>query len=256
MPSYYAEFKHFNVFSKQVDLIAQTITSYLKDKGIESNRNFRFLDIGANDGELTDKVVDILRGFGKMPDVTALEPDKETYRKLKHKPYNLVKSRLEDWLAIENSTTFDLVLCSHILYHIPEEKWGEITDGLRRRLNNNGNLMVVLDSDDSSIYRFGNSLKLPTQIRDFGKLVFAQDYQRRLEEKNIPYDQRTINSLMEIPSYEEMISILAFLYRTQQAEIEKNADKVKEFMNKFKIKHTSVFDWRQEMFIVSTPNPS
>lgn len=251
MTFYYQEFRNIVKYTGQIDLIAQAMGSYLLDKGITSREDFSFLDIGANDGELTDKVVKILSKLGKTIDVTALEPDKEPYDQLRKKPYRSLNISLEDWLGTDNHTAFDLILSSHILYHVPKERWATLTGALRQRLNGTGRLTVVLDSNDTEIYQLKDSLQLQTQIKDYGEQVFATDFQKTLEDGNVPYSQRTINSLIEVSSYQEMVRILSFLFRTQKEEIERNKDEVMRFIEIFKAKDCSVFDWRQEMFIVA-----
>lgn len=251
--SYYPEFGDILRYLRQD--IAREISAYFRDKGITVNRDFRFLDVSANDGQLTDKVTQGVAELMSIPfkdlDVTALEPDTEAYAKLRERNYRALNATLEDWIERTDDQNFDLILCSHVFYHIPKEKWKEITNSIRQRLNDDGNLIIVLDSKDSEIYRFRDKLELPFQ-GDFGEYVFAQDYERMLEDYNITYAQRTINSSIEIPSYQDMVRFLAFVYRTTQLDIEKNEDKVKSFMRKFKTKDAySVLDWKQKMFVIN-----
>jgi len=255
--SYYNEFKSLRKYTGQMDLIAGAIDTYFQDNGLPDKKEFRFLDIGANDGKLTEKVEDIIFKKGKNVITTAIEPDKVPFSHLpKTQSRRNLNMDLESFLDV-NNCSYDVILASHMLYHISQDDWVPLTDKLVDILNPKGKLFVTLDSSDSDIYRFIEQSGLAKSKRDFGELVFSQDYERVLQQQRIYYEKRIISSTIKVPHKNMIDDVLrfnlGFLSRSDQKEIVKRQHEIDQWMKEHTSKPgISTFSWQQAMFILGS----
>ncbi len=102
--------------------------------------NVSVLELGADNGTLIKK----LKKFKNISHVTAIEPNKEMHERL-----SKVSSRVcSDLSELSESETFDLVICIHVLDHIPEIS--EYLEELGKRIKKDG-LIFGIVHDESSI---------------------------------------------------------------------------------------------------------
>lgn len=65
----------------------------------------------------------------------------------------VIISPIEDLVFDER---FDVILFSHVLYYLPEEKWLEVCTKLHSMLSQRGELLIVLNSDSGDWWRIVN----------------------------------------------------------------------------------------------------
>jgi SAM-dependent methyltransferase len=113
-------------------------------------RRERFLDIGAGGGHLT---IPIAQQFG-LTDVVEPNPCQA----------DLIHRRCPDFQVYNNSwmdvdldnERFDLILCSHVLYYIPDVTWLQTIAKMYRHLSPGGCLVIVLQSPLGEVADFFN----------------------------------------------------------------------------------------------------
>jgi ubiquinone/menaquinone biosynthesis C-methylase UbiE len=144
------------VFLHQLDLF----TSCSTEKGIELvvlgeliaklPRRKAFLDIGAGEGALTVPVSQMFES------TTVVEPNPLMAARF-HKRYPEFRVFGCRWESVDLSEErFDLVLCSHVLYYIPEGTWESVIRKMYSFLAPGGCLAIVLQSPLGQVATFFN----------------------------------------------------------------------------------------------------
>lgn len=103
-------------------------------------RHESFLDIGAGNGILT---LPLAKTFRR---VVAVEPNPILAANLKSRAPEL--HVLQDtWQNVDmGSALFDFILCSHVLYHLPEAEWMRQIDHMYEHLRPGGQMALILQS--------------------------------------------------------------------------------------------------------------
>lgn len=115
------------------EYIRQNIFPYI-DKG-------NFLDVGAGPGFVTQEFVEAFDW------TIALDPNPcyaKNYRNLSNN-YGEFKNQNFEFAAFDRR--FDFILCSHVLYHIPQRNWKKFVQKMRHLLTKNGRALVVIIGD-------------------------------------------------------------------------------------------------------------
>lgn len=139
--------RQFALFVNSTDEKKQQIETIL---GIlrRLKRKEDFLDVGAGSGEITAAVSE---WFGRT---TVIEPSADQVRRLSRRfpGFRIFPDTVDG--ADLGDEKFDLVLCSHVLYYIPEARWGSVVDGLFFRLREEGKMVVALQSSEGDTADF------------------------------------------------------------------------------------------------------
>lgn len=146
--------RHFQLFrdvylacSDEKQKLKIFLEDYLQNKKIHS-----FLDVGAGSGEITAVVAK------KAKEVTCVEMLEDLCAAIKQKiPHAKVFNGSIDE-ALFSESTFDFILCSHVLYYIPLNRWNEILTKIFSWAKPKGQVMIILNSVDSDWYRFSKEL--------------------------------------------------------------------------------------------------
>jgi len=128
MVNYYREFSHFKRYTGQVDSVADTVGKLPLMRG----QSFIFLDVGSNDGELTERVMRLIPA--QQVKVYAIEPDADSFERLAKRfsgnpDVHPAYQKFQDWLSVFgplNKNKVDLILNSHTFYHFPRGEWKNI----------------------------------------------------------------------------------------------------------------------------------
>lgn len=105
-----------------------------------------FVDAGAGDGKITARLA------ARFARTIAIEPNpwlRETLARA-FKPDALLPQGI---LEAEPGDPADLVLCSHVLYHVPEDQWPECMRRMASWLTGEGTLAVVLENPRNDVMR-------------------------------------------------------------------------------------------------------
>ncbi|HOW56943.1 MAG TPA: class I SAM-dependent methyltransferase [Smithellaceae bacterium] len=109
-----------------------------------------FLDIGAGGGDLT---IPISQSFSET---TIVEPNEKQveYFKRRCPQFNIFNN---SWDKINLAgKRFDFILCSHVLYYIPEGRWLTTIKKMYDHLHQGGRIAIVLQSPVGEVARFFN----------------------------------------------------------------------------------------------------
>ena len=111
----------------------------------------RFLDIGAGGGHLT---IPIAQQFGMT---AVVEPNIRQADILRRRcPGFQVYNGC--WMEVDlHDEPFDLILCSHVLYYIPEGTWMQTVEKMYHHLSPGGCLVIVMQSPLGEVADFFNS---------------------------------------------------------------------------------------------------
>lgn len=144
--------KAFSTFIKSTDQKenAKTwITDYLN--GLDTKYNA--IDAGAGNGVLTAILAK------HFETVQAVEPNETLLPELATAGKNVAildQSILEAMLP---QASADLVLCSHVLYYIPQSEWDEIMKRLLYWTRPGGRIIIILQAEDTDCMKFFKKLR-------------------------------------------------------------------------------------------------
>ncbi|MDO8871519.1 MAG: class I SAM-dependent methyltransferase [Methanoregula sp.] len=114
-------------------------------------RRERFLDIGAGGGHLT---IPIAQQFG-MTTIVEPNPCQAEIFQRRCPDFRIYNNC---WIDIDlGDKRFDLILCSHVLYYIPEGIWMQTVEKMYRYLSPDGCLIIVMQSPLGEVADFFNS---------------------------------------------------------------------------------------------------
>ncbi|MGV8078525.1 MAG: class I SAM-dependent methyltransferase [Syntrophales bacterium] len=141
-------------YRRQLALFVQSCT----EKGIELVRigeliaglgqRRSFLDIGAGGGDLT---IPVSSSFEKT---TVVEPNELQARRLQQRcPSFRVINECWDRIAL-GPERFDFILCSHVLYYIPEGAWLSTIEKMHTHLESGGCIAIVIQSPMGEVAEF------------------------------------------------------------------------------------------------------
>ena len=112
----------------------------------------RFLDIGAGGGHLTAPVAQ------QFEQTTIVEPNQKQADMFcrRHPDFRIHNT---SWTDVDlDDERFDLILCSHVLYYIPEGAWLATIEKMYRHLSDDGCIIIVVQSPLGAVARFFSSL--------------------------------------------------------------------------------------------------
>lgn len=270
-PSYYKEFKFFcSIYKGRENQLSHAIIKNLPTRLEDDKKTYRILDVGSSDGALIENLIDKLSTQLKTKiEIIALEPDQETFSHLREKfekvscvktgwSVDCLLTNLEDYLSKRKYLhKFDLILCSHVFYHLKPSQWNNIILTFQKRLEKKGKIVVILDSYGSPIYKFKKEIVPFFQenyASSFGNEISAEMFMNFIHEKNIEYHNKIIKSHIIIPinsKVENLIRLLTFLFRHNFNLKNKDMLKIMQFANKYINGKFYIFPWRENIFTIS-----
>lgn len=144
------------VYRKQLDLFIRSSTDKRLElvkigeiiAGLRHRR--RFLDVGAGSGDLT---IPLAQTFHET---TIVEPNTSQIEFLRRR-YPHFRLHNATWADAElGADRFDFILCSHVLYYMDEINWMPAIDKMRAHLEQDGRLVIVLQSPIGELADFYN----------------------------------------------------------------------------------------------------
>lgn len=170
-------------------------------------REFRLLDLGSGEGSLLQGVCEKLatdspaiRAGRQHLRVDCVEPNPAAQAKLREFKrwakergiaVHLHPLTLQQALG-RMKGRFHAVTCCHTLYFVPPAQWPRVIENVRSRLTPNGKAFINLVSSTSDVYRLGQTVQARasqplTSTDENGRLLFAEDLRRVLNESQTPY---------------------------------------------------------------------
>ncbi|MPR35942.1 class I SAM-dependent methyltransferase [Salmonirosea aquatica] len=157
------------------------------------------IDAGAGNGVLT-KI--LARHFDK---VLAVEPNEALLAELATAGENV---EVIDQPIAEGTlpgTVADLVLCSHVLYYIPQSQWDGILHQLLSWTKPGGRIVVILQAEDTDCMNFFRKLR----NEEFPIMHFMEEFSRTGTAQSVDVFRQT--STIRCRSEEDLELILEFL---------------------------------------------
>jgi SAM-dependent methyltransferase len=182
------------------------------------------LDVGSGPGMVARRLAP---HFGSL---TLLEPNKEQLQGFDLPGARLINNTLEGY---STDKRYDLVLCSHVLYHFPVPQWGNVVDRLLSLTNPGGFTLIALGSVG------GHNYELHRDFTDnviTSSQLIEQLQARGLQHEVIP----TVNSF-SAATFDEMYTLCCFFVLedcfTREQLVAMSEDQLREVEEKI-IKHT------------------
>jgi SAM-dependent methyltransferase len=151
------------------------------------------LDVGAGPGTVARRLAP---RFGSL---TLLEPNREQLAGFELPGVEVLHDTLERFRA---SRTYDVVLCSHVLYHVPIPEWGGFVDRLLALVEPGGFCVIVLGAANGQNYELH---------RDFTRTVItSEQLLAALKQKQLPHEVVRVTNGFFASSFEEMYTLCRF----------------------------------------------
>ncbi|PTL85711.1 bifunctional 2-polyprenyl-6-hydroxyphenol methylase/3-demethylubiquinol 3-O-methyltransferase UbiG [Vitiosangium sp. GDMCC 1.1324] len=152
------------------------------------------LDVGAGPGTVARRLAPL---FGSL---TLIEPNPDQLRGFELAGAKIFHGLLEHYASPEQ---YDLVLCSHVLYHVPLADWGGYIDRLLALTRPGGACLLVLGAARGQSYQMHCDFA-PTE-------AVSERLIQLLKEKRIPHEVAAAMNGFSASSFEEMYTLCRFL---------------------------------------------
>jgi 2-polyprenyl-3-methyl-5-hydroxy-6-metoxy-1,4-benzoquinol methylase len=171
-----------------IDYLVDFISSNLITKGEPQGS---FLDIGPGPATITER----LSKFFKT--TTVIEPNKVFAPIFDDKGF---VSYLANFQDITINLQYDIVLCSHVLYHVPQTEWAPFLEKLHGLIRSGGYGVVTMVAPAGK--RHALMLSINPDYSNGEKVAKA------LKELNIPYELVRVQSTFNVPDYEDFRALV------------------------------------------------
>ena len=128
-------------------IVSGLIHDLIKNKPIEDA-----LDIGTGPGLITKPLYDASKSL------TLIEMD-AGYADTLRKKFPKANLRVGSFLDFNFRHEFDVILCSHVLYYVPEDRWLEIFKKFISWLREGGRVLCVINIDKGDWWKVVNEFK-------------------------------------------------------------------------------------------------
>ena len=174
----------------------------------------KILDIGTGNGEYLHLTLAKISGLQKY-DLTLLEPSEDLSTQLQSrfegivgkKQIHVATSTLTDFISEDK---FDIILASHLFYHLPRRNWAVDLSRMVSLLKPGGVLIIVLREKDDA-YTFKTQFK-PLLFSSFTRALLLDDVLETLP-GNVEIEKYLAASELNIPyksNEDDTISIIEF----------------------------------------------
>ncbi|RKH27905.1 class I SAM-dependent methyltransferase [Corallococcus praedator] len=152
------------------------------------------LDVGAGSGKVAERLAP---HFGSL---TLLEPNPEQIAGFHHAK---AKVRHESLAHFESQDRYELVVCSHVLYHVPVAEWCAFIDTLLSFVRPGGACLIAMAAGRGPTYEL---------CRDFSEtLLFSEAVIAEVQRMRLPHEVFATMSGFVAQSFEEMYTLCRFL---------------------------------------------
>jgi len=227
--------KGFEYNNKDTETPFETFLRYTDEKNKSSEILARtlslivhtsILDIGTGNGQCLEMTLSKIKNPANNR-LILLEPSADLVKQLKNRfsaqDVTIINSELNDFSTDER---FDIVLASHLFYHIPRPEWPSQLLKMLSFLKPEGSLIVVLRERDDA-YAFKMAFKPLLFNKDFQALTI-DDVLANLPKSGLTISRDIAESELAIPvrkSMEDTISIIEFYLNKQWHEIPESIQK-------------------------------
>lgn len=171
------------------------ITNFLNGLDIKHTA----IDAGAGNGVLTTILAK------HFDTVQAVEPNETLLPELATAGAN-VEIRDESIMeAVLDESSADLVLCSHVLYYIPQSEWDDILNRLLFWTRAGGRIIIILQAEDTDCMKFFKTLR----NEEFPIMKFMENFAKTATAHSVEVVRQS--STIRSQSREDLELILEFL---------------------------------------------
>ncbi len=190
--------KAFTTFIKSTDQKENAkawITDYLN--GLDSKHTA--IDAGAGNGVLTTILA---KHFAQ---VQAVEPNETLLPELATSGENIEIRDQSIMEAVLPESSADLVLCSHVLYYIPQSEWDDVLNRLLFWTRAGGRIIIILQAEDTDCMKFFKKLR----NEEFPIMGFMENFSKTGTAHSVDVVRQS--STIRSQSREDLELILEFL---------------------------------------------
>ncbi|HMQ09708.1 MAG TPA: class I SAM-dependent methyltransferase [Oligoflexia bacterium] len=241
--NYYKRINSFYDRTDEKEIVSAYLKAWLQNKYFNS-----VLDIGAGTGVFSS----VFQEHSKT--LTLIEKDEAFFKSLKKqfKTAQCIHSTIENHSFTQS---YDLIFLSHVLYYIPTKDWGDLLKTLLSKLNQNGSLIVVMNTDSGDwwniLQHFYKKYQdhLPFDYTPLSEFKYEFLNQNNVQLRTIPYIYRVyFESAHDLNKY-----IHNILLGINDASLKKELrNEISEFTyNNFIVeKSLRYLNWHAEMWII------
>lgn len=151
------------------------------------------LDVGAGSGKVAERLAP------HFSSLTLLEPNQNQIAGFKHEKAKILLEPLEHYHSPER---YELVVCSHVLYHVPLSEWGAFIDRLLSFVRPGGACVIVMAAARGPTYEL---------CRDFSEtMLFGEQLPTTMRHKRLPHEVLPTMSGFVARTFEEMYTLCRF----------------------------------------------
>jgi len=264
MGEFFDELRFFYRVADQAESVAEEI----KGLELEISDPSVFLDVGSNEGKLTELVLNHLESMAPT-EVYAIEADRDAGERLLqrfagNRDVSVFLGPFQKFLSERTAgivNRVNLLLNSHTFYYFPPDKWGGLLKQSNILLAPNGYHVIVLESAETSV----NSLKpiideVVGQRRStdvYGRYMVGGEFKAFMDDQGIEYDFKTIDHPIKIPieggAAQNFARVLAFMFRYQFGDVlQSTGDRLGRWMQELGKEKNGNYEFahKQDMFIL------
>ncbi|MCP3143440.1 class I SAM-dependent methyltransferase [Pyxidicoccus xibeiensis] len=151
------------------------------------------LDVGAGSGKVAERLAP------RFASLTLVEPNPDQLVGFAHEKAKVLLEPLERFHSPEQ---YDLVLCSHVMYHVPPSDWGGFIDRLLSFTRPGGSCLLVMAASRGPTYEL---------CRDFTQtLVFSEHVAATARRLRLPHEVIPTMAGFSTNTFEEMYTLCRF----------------------------------------------
>lgn len=151
------------------------------------------LDVGSGSGMVIERLAPL------FDSITILEPNPNQIAGFQHEKAKIFIEPLERYPLGEQ---YDVVLCSHVMYHVPLPDWGAFIDRLLAFVRPGGYCLILMAAARGPTYDL---------CRDFTDTqLFSHQVVETVRQKNLPHEVVPLLCGFSTKTYEEMYTLCRF----------------------------------------------
>ena len=151
------------------------------------------LDVGAGSGQVAARLAP---HFGSL---TLLEPNQNQLAGLQLEKAKVLVEPLERY---HSSEQYELVICSHVLYHVPLSGWGAFIDRLLTFVRPGGYCLILMTAARGQSYELCRDFTEPQPFSD--RVVEA------VRQRQLPHEVIAMMAGFSTKTFEEMVTLCRF----------------------------------------------
>lgn len=215
----------FETFLRYTNEKEQSATELAKIFQERLGKDAHILDIGTGNGEY----LSLALPKTNLPDgvkLTLVEPSSDLNRQLEDRfgaqfGSSNLKIISSDIQSFDSNEQFDIILMSHLFYHVPRTAWGDQLAKAISLLKQNGALIIVLREQDD-VYDFKMAFKPLLFDGSFKALTIGDVLDALPDKLKLSITKRAAISELSIPaekSFDDTVSIVEFFLNKEWEEI-------------------------------------